>query len=100
MAYQGTLATQGPSFLQALLANGQLASGVMSFWLNRFAGTANVQAEEANGGALTLGGSNASLYTGNIDFLTPTGSSNGPNWVLDVTGALFPSVPFISRMNH
>jgi cathepsin D len=100
MAYQETLTSQGPSFLQALLANGQLTSGTMSFWLNRFAGTANAQAEEANGGALTLGGSNASLYTGNIDFLTPTGSPNGPNWVLDVTGALFPSVPFFSRMNH
>ncbi|KAJ7334040.1 aspartic peptidase domain-containing protein [Mycena albidolilacea] len=85
MAYQETLSSQGPSFLQALLANGQLTSGAMSFWLNRFAGTANAQAEEANGGALTLGGSNASLYTGNIDFLTPTGSPNGPNWVLDVT---------------
>ncbi|KAJ7864663.1 aspartyl protease [Mycena leptocephala] len=85
MAYQETLTSQGPSFLQALLANGQLTSGTMSFWLNRFAGTANAQAEEANGGALTLGGSNASLYTGNIEFLTPTGSPNGPNWVLDVT---------------
>jgi cathepsin D len=69
----------------------------MSFWLNRFAGRANAQAEEANGGALTLGGSNASLYTGNIDFLTATSSPDGGNWMLDVTGALF---PFISRMNH
>ncbi|KAJ7731979.1 aspartic peptidase domain-containing protein, partial [Mycena metata] len=85
MPYQGTLSSQGPSFLQSLLANGQLTSGTMSFWLNRFAGRANAQAEEANGGALTLGGLNVSLYTGNIDFLTPTGSPNGPNWVLDVT---------------
>ncbi|KAF7360701.1 Lysosomal aspartic protease [Mycena venus] len=85
LAYQGILTSEGPSFLQALLSNGQLDSGEMSFWLNRFAGTANAQAEEANGGAFTLGGTNTSLYTGEIDFLTPTGSPNGPNWVLDVT---------------
>ncbi|KAJ6586463.1 aspartic peptidase A1, partial [Mycena vulgaris] len=79
LAFQGTLSPGFPVF-QNLLSSNQLASGEMSFWLKRFAGTTAVQNEEPNGGAFTLGGSNATLYTGAIDFVPSAESPSAPTY--------------------
>ncbi|KAJ7114927.1 aspartic peptidase domain-containing protein [Mycena epipterygia] len=79
LAFQGTL-SPGLPFFQTILNSGQLASGEMSFWLNRFAGKTGVQEEEPNGGAFTLGGSNATLYSGAIDFVTVAEPPSAPTY--------------------
>jgi len=55
----------------------------MSFWLTREINDPNAQAEEA-GGVFTLGGTNSTLFTGDIEFL------NMPNttpsfWLLQLS---------------
>ncbi|KAJ7738049.1 aspartic peptidase A1, partial [Mycena maculata] len=80
LAYQQT--TQGPSFPMSLSLDykGQLASAEMSFWVNRMGEL------ELNpvGGAFTYGGTNSSLYQGEIEFLPTTAPSNASSWNLDV----------------
>ncbi|KAJ6533160.1 aspartic peptidase domain-containing protein [Mycena capillaripes] len=84
LTYGSVFSGDGTSFLQSLLSNGELGSGEMSFWLNRLAGTGDAQ-QEAPGGAFTLGGTNASLYSGDIEFLTAAGSpTTTENWMLVV----------------
>lgn len=87
LAFQGVLSQQGPPFWKALVSDDQLTSGEMSFWLSRFAGTSGVQEEEPAGGAFTLGGSNTSYYSGEIEFLNAAGSLTSPTyWMLSVSG--------------
>ncbi|KAJ6482989.1 aspartic peptidase domain-containing protein [Mycena vulgaris] len=92
LAYQQT--TQGPSFPMSLFleSKGQLASAEMSFWVNRM--DTFEYDENPVGGAFTYGGTNTSLYQGEIDFLPTTAPSNASSWNLDVKGASFSSVKF------
>ncbi|KAJ7140737.1 aspartic peptidase domain-containing protein [Mycena epipterygia] len=89
LAYQQT--TQGPSLPMSLFldAKGQVATPEMSFWVNRMN---TIQYDENPvGGAFTYGGTNTSLYQGEIEFLPTTGSSNASNassWNLDVKGII------------
>ncbi|KAJ7448536.1 aspartic peptidase domain-containing protein [Mycena latifolia] len=83
LAFQGTLSPGLPVFQNLL---NQLIPGEMSFWLKRFAGTAGVVEEELAGGAFTLGGSNATLYTGEIDFVMVVEPSSTPTrWMVDLS---------------
>ncbi|KAJ7482701.1 aspartyl protease [Mycena latifolia] len=86
LAYQQT--TQGPSLPMSLFldAQGEVATAEMSFWLNRLH-TAQWE-ENPVGGAFTYGGTNTSLYQGEIEFLPTTGPSNASSWNLDVTGII------------
>ncbi|KAF7378505.1 Lysosomal aspartic protease [Mycena sanguinolenta] len=86
LAYLQT--AQGPSLPMSLFldSQGQVALADMSFWLNR-----PCTAEYCSslvGGAFTYGGTNTSLYQGEIDFLPTTGSSNASTWNLDVKGII------------
>ncbi|KAJ7782498.1 acid protease [Mycena maculata] len=83
LAFGAISSTQTVPFWQGLISSNQLASPVMSFWLSRFRGTKF--AEEEPGGAFTLGGTNASLFTGNIDFRPMSGGSTPTFWLLSVT---------------
>ncbi|KAK0505294.1 aspartyl protease [Armillaria luteobubalina] len=56
------------SLLSGSVSGNQLTSPEMSFWLARHRGQTNVQPEES-GGVFTLGGTNSSLFTGDIEFL-------------------------------
>jgi cathepsin D len=82
----GGLATAGTPFWQAIIASDQAASPEMGFWLSRVRGTSNPTRDEP-GGVFTFGGVNASLYSGNIEFLNVTGMAS-TIWSLDVSGAL------------
>ncbi|GBE80488.1 Aspartic protease [Sparassis crispa] len=85
LAFEALASTQATPFWQALVSDGQLASGEMSFWLTRFVDDPTAQAEEY-GGVFTLGGTNSSLFTGNIEFQSLTGSSSSPSfWLLTVS---------------
>ncbi|KAJ7265767.1 aspartic peptidase A1, partial [Mycena rebaudengoi] len=83
LTYQQT--ARGPSLPMSLFldSRGQLASAEMSFWINRLSTSINDQ-QNPVGGAFTYGGTNTSLYQGEIDFLPTTGSSNGSSWQLNI----------------
>ncbi|KAK0475555.1 aspartyl protease [Armillaria novae-zelandiae] len=68
LAFVQIASTQATPFWQALVNGNQLTSPEMSFWLARHRGETNVQPEES-GGVFTLGGTNSSLFTGDIEFL-------------------------------
>ena len=55
----------------------------MSFWLTRFINDNNAASEEP-GGTLTLGGTNSSLYTGDIEFLSVSGPIPS-YWLLELS---------------
>ena len=83
LAFQGLAATGALPFWQALINNNLLTSPEMSFYLTRYIDDLNAQAEEP-GGILTIGGTNTSLYTGEIDFLTMPSLSRPSWWLLQV----------------
>ncbi|PBK95314.1 acid protease [Armillaria gallica] len=68
LAFEQIASTQATPFWQALVNGNQLTSPEMSFWLARHRGDKNVQPEES-GGVFTLGGTNSTLFTGDIEFL-------------------------------
>lgn len=84
LAFQAIASTQATPFWQALVSANQWSSPEMSFWLTRFINDNNAASEEP-GGTLTLGGTNSSLYTGDIEFLDfPTGVT--PSfWLLELS---------------
>lgn len=87
LAFQGIANSQAVPFWQALVNNNQLTSPEFSFFITRFVNNQNAKTEEP-GGVLTLGGSNSSLYQGNIDFQPFTLSANGGTfWLQTVSGA-------------
>ena len=79
-------ATRATPFWQNLLNAKQLAQPEMSFWLTRFLDDQLAQAEEP-GGVLTLGGTNSSLYQGDIEFINFPQGVAPSFWLLSLTGA-------------
>jgi len=68
LAFSPLAATRSTPFWQALLAGGLLTSPEMSFHLTRERGNP-LASEVESGGTFTLGGTNSSLFTGDIEFL-------------------------------
>lgn len=68
-------------FWQTLAEGNQLTTPEMSFWFTRFVDDPTARATEP-GGVFTLGGTNSSLFTGNIDFLDITGGASVGFWLL------------------
>ncbi|KZO98860.1 acid protease [Calocera viscosa TUFC12733] len=60
-------ASQSTPFVNALVSANKLPSPEMAFFLTRYVDDPNAQSTEP-GGYFTLGGTNSSLYTGNIEF--------------------------------
>ncbi|KAJ7257963.1 aspartic peptidase domain-containing protein [Mycena haematopus] len=84
LAFSAISTTKTVPFWQGLISSNQLAAPEMAFWLTRFLDT-NFQEEEP-GGSFTLGGTNSSLYQGDIEFLPLAGSPSQPTyWLLDVS---------------
>ncbi|KAF8134347.1 aspartic peptidase domain-containing protein [Boletus edulis] len=70
LAFQPISILQTPPFWQALDNQHLLANPVFGIYLERHTGVNQVdKGTTAPGGTLTLGGTNASLYTGNIEFI-------------------------------
>ena len=70
-------------FWQILASSGQLDSSDMGFFLDRSTSKSDVP-----GGVFTLGGTNSSLYSGNVEFTNL--AVNEPNlWLVAMTGQFF-----------
>lgn len=90
LAFEAIATSESTPFWQNILS--QLENPEFSFWLTRFDNDTSIvnpktgEASDENGGAFTLGGTNGTLFTGNIDFQTaPQGTQVG-FWLLEVTG--------------
>ncbi|KAK7002213.1 acid protease [Favolaschia claudopus] len=82
LAFSG-LSQTGTPFWQALMTSNQASSQQMGLWLSRFIDKSN-PAKEESGGAFTFGGVNPSLYSGDIEYRSLTGSAL-TFWGLDVS---------------
>lgn len=86
LAFQSLASTKALPFWQALVNNNQWASPEMSFWLTRFIDDTSATTNEP-GGDLTLGGTNSSLYTGDIQFLNMPSGVTQSFWLLEMSSA-------------
>jgi len=66
LAFTAISSSGATPFWETLISNNQLSSPEMSFWLSR---STDATQTEVAGGEFTLGGTNSSLFTGDIDFL-------------------------------
>ena len=81
LAFQSIAFTRAVPFWQALVNNNLFAEPQISFWLTRYMNGSH----EEPGGVMTLGGSNASLYTGEIQFLDMPSSVQPSYWLLQLS---------------
>ena len=86
LAFQGIASSTALPFWQALVNDNLFTNPEFSFFITRFGNDPSAQEEEP-GGVLTLGGTNATLYQGDIDFRTFTSPIDGGSfWLQTVTG--------------
>ena len=83
LAFSTIAQSRATPFWQALADGNFLTSPEMSFWLTRFVNDPQAQTLEP-GGAFTLGGTNSSLFTGDIDFVNIPSSVTPSFWLLPV----------------
>ncbi|KIK69444.1 hypothetical protein GYMLUDRAFT_68042 [Collybiopsis luxurians FD-317 M1] len=86
LAFQSIASTNSVPFWQALVNAGDLSQPEMGFWLRREGNEATTSKNgdtEVSGGVFTLGGTNTSLFSGDIEFLNT--QQNPGFWLLSVT---------------
>jgi cathepsin D len=87
LAFQGIANTGAMPFWQALINQNLLTSPEFSFSLTRFVNDPNSKTEEP-GGTFTLGGTNSSLFQGDIDFQSFTPPPGGGSfWLQTISSA-------------
>lgn len=86
LAFQTIASTGAVPFWQALINNNQFSSPEMSVFLTRFLDDAQATDEEP-GGILTFGGTNSSLFTGDIDFQAFPSGSTASYWLQSISGS-------------
>jgi cathepsin D len=85
LAFERVSVAGAVPFWQDLVTDGLLRSPLFSFYLTRFGNDSRARDEEP-GGVMTLGGTNSSLYTGEIEYTDmPVGYVPG-FWLLRMTG--------------
>ncbi|THH14900.1 hypothetical protein EW146_g5492 [Bondarzewia mesenterica] len=84
LAFDKISGTGSTPFWQTLLNNNQFQNPEMSFWITRFLNNQNAANEEP-GGVLTLGGTNSTLFTGDIDFQNFPSGSQTTFWLQTVS---------------
>ncbi|EIN11477.1 acid protease [Punctularia strigosozonata HHB-11173 SS5] len=84
LAFESIAATEATPFWQTLVNNDQLTNPEMSFWLERVLGTSDTD-EEQFGGIFTLGGTNTSLYSGDIEFIDYPSGVTESYWLLETS---------------
>jgi len=84
LAFETIASTQATPFWQTLVESNQWTSPEMSFWLTRYIDD-NAAQETEPGGVLTFGGTNTSLYTGDIEFLDIPSSVTPSFWLLEIS---------------
>ena len=77
--------TVGIPMWEALLNANRFSAPLFAFWITRF-GNDSSATEFEPGGVLTLGGTNSSLYTGEIEFIDMPAVSRPTFWQLIMTG--------------
>ncbi|KAJ3904047.1 aspartic peptidase domain-containing protein [Lentinula edodes] len=91
LGFEAIASTDSTPFWQALVNAGDLSSPEMSFWLARessSSSTTTVDGDtEVPGGVFTLGGTNTSLFSGNVEFLDTQGTPSF--WLLNMNGVTF-----------
>ncbi|KAK7692175.1 hypothetical protein QCA50_003796 [Cerrena zonata] len=85
LAFEALASTESTPLWQVLLNNNQLASPEMSFWLTREIDNRNAKELEF-GGEFTLGGTNSTLFTGDIEFIDMPSLRTQTFWLLTMTG--------------
>ncbi|VDC07594.1 unnamed protein product [Peniophora sp. CBMAI 1063] len=85
LGFQALSNTQSTPFWQSLLNNGQLANSEMSFYIARNAASVTSNDDETNGGVFTLGGTNSTLFQGDIDFNDFPSGSQPSYWLQTVS---------------
>jgi cathepsin D len=85
LAFPALARSEATPFWDALIQGNQLAAPEMSFYLERLLDDTNAP-NEAPGGVFTLGGTNSSLFSGQIEFLDIVGNPN-TFWLLTLSGA-------------
>ncbi|KAJ6598213.1 acid protease [Mycena vulgaris] len=81
LAFQGLAETRAVPFWQAVINSNQLSSPEMAFQLAR-----SQSESDEPGGTFTLGGTNSSLFTGNIEFHDVVVESSTPTfWLLPLS---------------
>ncbi|KAE9403076.1 acid protease [Gymnopus androsaceus JB14] len=87
LAFESISSTNSVPFWQALVNAGDLSAPEMSFWLTRTAdesGGSSVNGDtEVPGGVFTLGGTNTSLFSGDIEFNNVQGTPSF--WMLNLS---------------
>jgi cathepsin D len=68
LAFGSVSVTSSIPFWQNLLNSNQLSQPMMSFWLTRFVNVTGANPSEP-GGQLTIGGTNTTLYAGDIEYM-------------------------------
>ena len=86
LAFQSLADTESVPFWQALINDNLLSSPEMSFWLAR--DTTSAQNLE-QGGVFTLGGTNSTLFTGNIEFINLVSADEPSFWLLSLNSKYF-----------
>ncbi|KAJ3882653.1 aspartyl protease [Lentinula edodes] len=86
LGFEAIASTDSTPFWQALVNAGDLSSPEMSFWLARESSTSSTTTvdgdTEVPGGVFTLGGTNTSLFSGNVEFLDTQGTPSF--WLLNM----------------
>ncbi|KAI5116824.1 hypothetical protein M0805_006236 [Coniferiporia weirii] len=81
LAFETIAESKATPFWEALAQGNFLSTSEMSFWLTRFVNDPQATENEP-GGAFTLGGTNSSLFTGDIDFVNIPSDVTPSFWLL------------------
>ena len=84
LAFQSLASTEAIPFWQAVTNSNQLTNPEMSFWLARNVNPVSATSL-ASGGVFTLGGTNSTLFSGDIEFIDLQASTTLSYWQLSLT---------------
>lgn len=79
LGFETISAIKGTPFWQTLFNEGVLSSPVFSFYFTRYVDQDAL--DTAPGGTLTLGGTNTSLYSGDIEFIDMPNGTTPSYWL-------------------
>jgi len=85
LAFPGIASTQATPFWLTLAQENLLTTPEMSFFLTRFDNVQNAQENEP-GGVFTLGGTNSTLFSGDIEFHNLPSPNPQTFWLLSLSG--------------
>lgn len=85
LAFVGLAQTGATPFWQALIDTNQLIVPEMAFFVSR---STDPTSEGVPGGTFTLGGTNAELFTGDVEFMDLAATATPTFWTLPLTGKI------------